>query len=64
LSEIDEELLKTDILRRGRLENPLIHISLDHWIPDELHLMLRVTNVLICNLILDRTELIGGKAKI
>jgi len=55
LLETDEELLTTDVckeMRRGRLENPLMHISLDHWIPDELHLMLRVTDVLIRNLIL------------
>ena len=26
---------------------PLLHIELDHVIPDELHLMLRITDVLI-----------------
>ena len=35
----------------GRLNDPLIHINLDNWIPDELHLKLRITDVLTRNLI-------------
>ena len=35
----------------GRLNDPLLHINLDNWIPDELHLMLRITDVLTRNLI-------------
>ena len=30
----------------------MLHIELDHWIPDELHLLLRVTDILTRNLIL------------
>lgn len=35
----------------GKIANPLLHINLDCVVPDELHLMLRVTDVLIRNLI-------------
>ena len=35
----------------GRMNDPLITIDLDYWIPDELHLLLRVTDVLTRNLI-------------
>ena len=35
----------------GCIRTPLIDIPLDHVIPDELHLMLRVTDILIQNLI-------------
>ena len=33
------------------MNDPLITIDLDYWIPDELHLLLRVTDVLTRNLI-------------
>ena len=52
LLETDEDVPKTqDCIqkRKGRVNNPLI--DLDNWIPDELHLMLRVTDVLTRNLI-------------
>ena len=35
----------------GRVNDPLITIDLDYWIPGELHLLLRITDVLIQNLI-------------
>ena len=49
LLETDEDALKTEDCtqkRKGRINDPLIH-----WIPDELHLMLRITDVLTRNLI-------------
>jgi len=54
LLETDEDILRaTDCIekRRGRLYNPLLYIDIDNWIPDELHLMLRVTDILTRNLI-------------
>ena len=54
LIEMDKQLLKTNKyknIRMGRLIDPLITIDLDYWIPDELHLMLRITDVLTRNLI-------------
>lgn len=54
LTETDKQLLKTDKyknIRMGRVNDPLITIDLDYWIPDELHLLLRVTDVLTRNLI-------------
>ena len=33
------------------LDEPMLNIELDHVIPDELHLLLRVTDVLINNII-------------
>ena len=54
LLETDEDALKSEDCiqkRKGRINDPLIHINLDNWIPDELHLMLRITDVLTCNLI-------------
>ena len=38
-------------IRMGRVNDPLITIDLDYWIPDELHLLLRITDVLTRNLI-------------
>ena len=38
-------------LRKGRHDAPLIHIPLANVVPDELHLMLRITDVLTRNLI-------------
>lgn len=35
----------------GCINMPLIDIELDHVIPDELHMLLRITDVLIQNLI-------------
>ena len=35
----------------GSINPPLLHIALDHIVPDEFHLMLRVTDKLIENLI-------------
>jgi len=35
----------------GCINMPLVDIELDHVIPDELHMLLRVTDVLIQNLI-------------
>ena len=46
LIEMDKGLLKTEKyknIRMGRLNDPLIYIDLEYWIPDELHLLLRVT---------------------
>lgn len=37
--------------RKGQLNAPLIHLPLTHVVPDELHLMLRITDVLTRNLI-------------
>lgn len=37
--------------RKGRHDAPLVHIPLTHVVPDELHLMLRITDVLTRNLI-------------
>lgn len=54
LLETDQRLLKTAKLkniRMGRVHNPLLRIELENVIPDELHLMLRVTDVLTRNLI-------------
>ena len=54
LTEIDKQLLKTNKyknIRMGRVNDPLITIDLDYWIPDELHLLLRITDVLTRNLI-------------
>lgn len=38
-------------LRLGQIDKPLLHIELDHVVPDELHLMLRITDVLTRNVI-------------
>ena len=38
-------------LRKGRINEPLLPISLDNVVPDELHLLLRITDVLTKNLI-------------
>ena len=38
-------------IRMGRINDPLLRINLDNVIPDELHLILRITDVLIRNLI-------------
>ena len=54
LLETDRKLLKTAKLvniRMGRINNPLLKIPLENVIPDELHLLLRVMDVLIRNLI-------------
>ena len=37
----------------GVKHKPLLKVSLDHFIPDELHLMLRITDIFLRNLILD-----------
>ena len=36
----------------GRLNDPLLHIDLENWVPDKLHLMLRITDILTRNLII------------
>ena len=41
----------TAVQRKGQINQPLLHIPLTNVIPDELHLMLRITDVLIRNLI-------------
>ena len=46
------EDLKDNKDTKGRIRLPLLHIKLDCIIPDELHLLLRITDVLIRNLIL------------
>jgi len=54
LMETNDDILKTTDCaekRKGRLHSPLLHISLDNFIPDELHLLLRVTDILTRNLI-------------
>ena len=38
-------------LRKGRINEPLLYIPLDNVVPDELHLLLRITDVLTKNLI-------------
>ena len=38
--------------KKGQCNPPLLHIPLSNVIPDELHLMLRITDVLTRNLIL------------
>ena len=55
LTETDKQLLKMNKyknIRMGRVNDPLITIDLDYWIPDELHLLLRITDVLTRNLII------------
>ena len=37
--------------RKGKVYKPLLHIPLKNVVPDELHLMLHITDVLIRNLI-------------
>ena len=37
--------------RLGSIESPLLDIEIDHVVPDELHLLLQVTDILIRNLI-------------
>jgi len=37
----------TEDQKKGRMNTPLLHILLMNVIPDELHLMLRVTDVLL-----------------
>ena len=46
------EDLKDNKDNKGRIRSPLLHIKLDHIVPDELHLLLRIIDVLIRNLIL------------
>ena len=40
----------------GRMEKPLFNIAFDHVIPDELHLILRITDVMLTNLLDDAME--------
>jgi len=47
----EEPTPEEEELRKGRHDAPLLHIPLENVIPDELHLMLRVTDVLTKNLI-------------
>ena len=52
--EADHTLLRTEKYTRiqaGRLNDPLLKIPLENVIPDELHLLLRVTDILTRNLI-------------
>ena len=54
LSETDKQLLKMNKyknIRMGKVNDLLITIDLDYWIPDELHLLLQITDVLNRNLI-------------
>ena len=37
----------------GVKHKPLLKVNIDHFIPDELHLMLRITDILLRNVILD-----------
>ena len=49
LTETDKQLLKMNKyknIRMGRVNDPLITIDLDYWIPDEFHFLLRITDVL------------------
>ena len=46
------EDLKENIDNLGRIKPPLLLINLNYVIPDELHLLLRITDRLIRNLIL------------
>ena len=43
--------LATAAQRKGKVNEPLLHIPLKNVVPDELHLMLRITDVLTRNLI-------------
>lgn len=60
-----------DLSEPGSIHPPLLHFPLDHIIPDELHLLLKITDHLIENLICaavsedsPRQPLQGGMAKI
>jgi len=50
LMETSENLTETT-RKQGKIHEPLLQIKLSHIVPDELHLMLRITDVLIRNLI-------------
>lgn len=62
---IDEMLTICSVLKNefGCKHKPLLKLRVDHFIPDELHLMLRITDVLIRNLIDDAREL-GADLKV
>jgi hypothetical protein len=45
------DLLQDSNNNYGCINDPLLNIELDHVIVDELHLLLRVTDVLMTNLI-------------
>ena len=42
--------------KKGRIHPPLIEIDIDHAITDELHLFLRITNLLMRNVVLEMHE--------
>ena len=48
---LNSTLPATAAQRKGKVNEPLLHIPLKNVVPDELHLMLRITDVLIRNLI-------------
>ena len=51
IKEIEETIKSGTKLNYGCINMPLISLELDHVIPDELHMLLRITDVLIQNLI-------------
>ena len=51
IKEIEETVKSGTKLNYGCIKMPLISLELDHVIPDELHMLLRITDVLIQNLI-------------
>ena len=51
ISEMKNRIRSGTKLNYGCIKMPLISLELDHIIPDELHMLLRVTDVLIQNLI-------------
>ena len=51
IKEIKETIKSGTKLNYGCINMPLISLELDHVIPDELHMLLRITDVLIQNLI-------------
>lgn len=55
VEEICQLTLQTEN-KFGVKHRPLSKVSVDHFIPDELHLMLRITDVLLRNLIDDSKD--------
>lgn len=51
ISEIKHIVSSNATPNYGCIKMPLLELDLDHVIPDELHMLLRVTDVLIQNLV-------------
>ena len=52
-----KDLSKNNRREFGCQNRPLLDLQIDHYLPDELHLMLRITDVLLRNLIYDAKSL-------